>query len=81
MPYDLEILILGRAAMPFRVPEISAEERVREIVQSFLAAWGIPVPPSLRDNGKSTFAERLIEDGGFQYEERGNYALSVKVVA
>lgn len=79
MPYDLEIVI-RRSAMPCRVPAIGAEERVREIVQSHLAAWGIRVPDSLRDNDESTFAERLAEAGEYRHDEQ-DYAIMVKAVA
>lgn len=75
--YVLEIVIY-RAAKPFRVTGIRDEARVKEIIESFLAAWGIPVPRPVWDNGLSTFAERLLDVGVFSHSERDNYEIVVK---
>jgi hypothetical protein len=64
--YDVEIVIKRQAALPFRVPEVASEERVKEIIESFLAAWGLPAPDSLRDTGVSLFADRLAEAGRYE---------------
>jgi hypothetical protein len=80
MPYDLEIVIRRDSATPFRVPEIGEEARVQEIAHNYLAAWGIRVPDGLRDNGKSSFAERLAEAGEYRHDEQ-DYTVIVKAVA
>ena len=63
--YAVEIVIRRQHAQPFRVPEVASEERVKEIIESFLAAWGLPAPDSLRDTGLSLFAERLAATGRY----------------
>ena len=68
MAYELEIMI-KRKVRPFRVTGVEAEVRVKEIVESFLAAWGIPAPESFRGAGKSTFAVRLAETGSYRHDE------------
>lgn len=63
--YEVEIVIRRQHARPFRVPEVANEDRVKEIIESFLAAWGLPTPDSLRDTGISLFAERLAAIGRY----------------
>ncbi len=65
-PYNVEVVIRHNAAMPFRVSAVATEERVKEIVQSFLAAWGRPEPATLQDTGVSRFVDRLAEAGKYR---------------
>ena len=67
--YEVEVLICRRDAHPFRVTGVEAETRVKEIIESFLAAWGIADPYSLRDNGLATFADRLAEAGKYEHDD------------
>ena len=64
--YDVEVVIKRQHALPFRVPGVADEERVKEIIESFMAAWGLAVPYSLRDTGVSMFADRLAEAGRYE---------------
>jgi hypothetical protein len=67
--YEVEVLIRRRDAHPFRVTGVEAETRVKEIIESFLDAWGIPVPRSLKDTGLSLFVDRLAEDTKYQHDD------------
>jgi hypothetical protein len=60
--YELEVSIRRRAAMPFRVTAVHSEAQVQQIAASFLAAWGIPAPSSLRE---PAFTEHLAESGEY----------------
>lgn len=73
--YELEVTIRRQHAAPFRVPEVSTEERVKEIIESFLAAWGLPAPASLRDTGLSLFADRLAEAGRYEDDDDDHYII------
>jgi hypothetical protein len=68
MAYDLEIVI-KRGAMPFRITGINTATRVKEITESFLAAWGIPLPDKLRRRGQPTIADSLAETGDYRHDE------------
>lgn len=74
--YDLEIVI-RRSANPLRVPKVQSESRVEEIIESFLEAWGIPIPGSVGNAGQSTFAEQLAATGDFSHEE-ADYRIIVR---
>jgi hypothetical protein len=63
--YRVAISIHRRTASPFRVTEVSPQ-RTYEIVDSFLAAWGIPKPHNLRD--PAAFVQGLVDFGGYQHE-------------
>lgn len=74
-PYDVEVVIRRQHAQPFRVPEVVSEDRVRQIIESFLLAWGLPAPYTLRDTGLSLFAERLAETGRYEDENEEHYII------
>jgi hypothetical protein len=61
--YEVEVTIRRQHALPFRVPDVTGEQRVKEIIESFLAAWNLSVPCTLRDTRLSLFADRLAEAG------------------
>jgi hypothetical protein len=61
--YDVEILI-RRSAFPLRITRVCGEARVFEIIENALAAWGIPVPVSLRNVAE--FASLLAERGSYE---------------
>ena len=67
--YDARITILRRSPLPVHVSAIEAEARVKEIAESFLAAWGIPFPSTLQDTAGSTFADRLAKAGEYEHYE------------
>lgn len=67
--YDAKITILRRSPVPVRVSNIEAEARVKELAESFLAAWGLPFPRTLQDTKESTFADRLAKAGEYQHHE------------
>jgi hypothetical protein len=72
--YDLDVVIRHR---PLHVTRIPAEERVREIIESALAAWGIPIPDRLTGTSEPTFARRLAKTG--EYSHVGaDYSIVVK---
>ncbi|MBR7830254.1 hypothetical protein KDK95_28385 [Actinospica sp. MGRD01-02] len=75
--YDLEIVIHRGGSQPFRRTSIPTESRVKELAESFLAAWGIRGPDSLRDSAESKFADRLAEIGEYRHDE-ADYAVVVK---
>lgn len=77
--YDLEITI-RRSGRPFRITRIQNGTRAKEIVESFLAAWGFPAPASLQDTGSSTFAEWLAEAGAYR-EDGPGYVVDIKCTA
>lgn len=61
--YDLEITIRRRTARPFHIARVEAPH-AREIVDSFLAAWGMPTPAALED--PTGFAALLAVSGEYQ---------------
>ena len=65
--YDLEIYITGMT-YPYRVSH-TGSENAREIIESTYAAWGVPIPDSLRNTEASTFADRLAETGRYVHAE------------
>lgn len=73
--FELEIKI-KRNSLPFRVTGVEDEERVREVIKGFLAAYGIPAPDDLRDTGVSTFAERMAETGVYKHDSSEIYVLA-----
>lgn len=72
--YRVAISINRRTASPFRVTEVQAE-RAREIIDSFLSAWGIPVPRDVQD--AATFVQGLTEAGEYRHES-GHYWIIVE---
>ncbi len=74
--YEVEITIRRQHALPFRVTEVDTAERVKEIIESFLAAWGLPVPYSLRDTGLSLFSDRLAEAGLYEDDSEEHYIVA-----
>lgn len=73
--YDLEVVIRRR---PLHVPGIAAEERVKEIIESALAAWGIPFPYRLKGGGaERAFMDQLAETGEYRHTE-AEYSIVVK---
>ena len=75
--YDVEVVIRRQHANPFRVSEVAGEERVKEIIESFLAAWGLPVPYTLRDTGLSLFTGRLAQAGRYE-DDDDNHRIVVR---
>lgn len=73
--YDVEVTI--RRNRPLCVPQVGSEQTVREIIESALAAWGIPFPASLRDSPDSAFTARLAATGSYRHAE-GDASISVK---
>jgi hypothetical protein len=55
----------------------SDEVKAKELIGNALAAWGIPLPPTVRDSGQSTFADRLAETGSYLHAE-GDVSIIVK---
>ena len=55
----------------------SDEVKAKELIGNALAAWGIPLPSTLRDSGQSTFADRLAETGSYLHAE-GDVSIIVK---
>ena len=55
----------------------SGEVKAKELIGNALAAWGIPLPRTLRDSGQSTFADRLAETGSYLHAE-GDVSIIVK---
>jgi len=73
--YDLEVTIRRR---PLYVPDIAAEERVKEIIESALAAWGIPAPYRLKGGtAERAFVDQLAETGEYRHTE-AEYSIVVK---
>jgi hypothetical protein len=73
--YDLEVVIRSR---PLHVPGIAAEERVKEIIESALAAWGIPPPYRLKGAAtEHAFVDQLAETGEYLHAE-AEYSIVVK---
>ena len=60
--YDVEVVIT-RMSYPLRVTGVSTETRAYEIMESTLAAWGIPIPADLRI--PDHFAALLAEQGSY----------------
>lgn len=77
--FELEIS-LSRGSQPFRVTGVASAERVREIIESFLAAWGIPAPRSLDDTPTQTFAELIQETGEYRCDAQ-DYRIVAKLSA
>jgi hypothetical protein len=73
--YELEVTIRRQHANPFRVTQVADEARVKEIIESFLAAWGLPVPYTLRDTGLSRFADRLADAGSYEDGNGDHYII------
>ena len=67
--YDVEVVIRRQHANPFRVTGVAGEQRVKELIESFLAAWGLPVPYTLRDTGPSLFTDRLAQAGRYEDDD------------
>lgn len=72
--YDLEFIIRSR---PLHVSDVVAEVRVQEIIESVLAAWGIPVPYRVKGAPEHAFADQLAETGEYRYAE-ARYSIVVK---
>ena len=73
--YDLEVVIRRR---PLHVPGIAAEDRVKEIIESALAAWGIAPPYSLKGGtAERAFVDQLTETGEYLHSE-AEYSIVVK---
>jgi hypothetical protein len=60
--------------MCFAAPD---EAKAKELIGNALAAWGIPLPPTVRDSAQSTFVERLAETGSYFHAE-GDVSIIVK---
>lgn len=75
--YEVEIVIRRRSATPFRVSGVQSDTRAAEIVESFLAAWGIPIPRDLRDTGQPAFTDTLAETGEYR-DDAEDYRVVVK---
>lgn len=65
--YLVEVAI-RRAAYPYRVADVATDTRVREIVESALAAWGIASPDTCAA-GVAGLLEQLAETGEYRAEE------------
>lgn len=63
--FDLEIALPGRTARPFRVSSVMPA-RAREIIDSFLAAYGVQTPRDLQDIPE--FAQQLLTTGEYRYD-------------
>lgn len=72
--YNLETVIRGRK---YRVTRVASEERIRELICAFYAAWGQPCPATLDDAQASTFAAQLAKTGTYFHAE-GEASATVK---
>lgn len=61
--YEVEVVLPGRAARPFRVTSV-APGRAWQVIDSFVAAYGLPLPRDMRDIGG--FAQRLVACGEYR---------------
>lgn len=63
---------------PCTCPHIAAEERVKEIIESALAAWGIPTPYRLKGGtAERAFVDQLATTGEYRHAE-AEYSIVVK---
>lgn len=72
--YDLEVIIRRR---PLHVSDVAAEALVQEIIESVLAAWGIPFPYRVSGASDHAFVDQLAETGEYRHAEAG-YSIVVK---